>query len=174
MDSLSAITRVLVIGFGNPGRLDDGLGPALAECVAGLGLANVSTEAFYQLSVEDSLELALCDVVVFADATVDKQRPFALSVIEPDANASFTTHSVSPGAVLSLAGSVHGACPDAYLLTIRGHEFDAFGEVLSEPAKQDLQAAFEFLAPLLEARDPNLFREAAAEPDSSQPTCSHG
>jgi len=28
---MTSVGKVLLIGFGNPGRLDDGLGPALAE-----------------------------------------------------------------------------------------------------------------------------------------------
>ena len=37
--------RVLVIGYGNPGRWDDGLGPALAAELGGLGLPNVTTSS---------------------------------------------------------------------------------------------------------------------------------
>ena len=35
--------KALVIGYGNPGRLDDGLGPALAEAVEKLDLPGLIT-----------------------------------------------------------------------------------------------------------------------------------
>jgi DNA-binding response OmpR family regulator len=47
--------RVLVIGYGNPGRLDDGLGPALAETLQRLDLPGVTVDADYQLTAEDGL-----------------------------------------------------------------------------------------------------------------------
>ena len=37
--------KTLLIGYGNPGRLDDGLGPALAEAVAKLAIPGVTVEA---------------------------------------------------------------------------------------------------------------------------------
>ncbi len=161
MESALSHPRVLVIGFGNPGRVDDGLGPALADRVADLDLPEVSTEAFYQLSVEDSLDVALADVVVFADATVDTSRSFDLVRLEADPSPSFTSHAVHPAGVLALAESVHGARPDAWLLTIRGYEFDRFEEALSVGAQADLEAALRFLVPLLEAHDIQAFHAAA-------------
>jgi len=172
MKSVLSHPRILVIGFGNPGRVDDGLGPALAERVADLDLPEVSTESFYQLSVEDSLDVALADVVVFADATVDATRPFGFERLEPDPSPSFTSHAVHPAGVLALADSVHGARPDAWLLTIRGHEFDRFEEALTDGARADLEAALSFLAPLLEAHDPDAFRAAAADLAAPQPATS--
>lgn len=169
------VLRVLLIGFGNPGRVDDGLGPAVAERVAALDLPGVATESVYQLSVEDSVEVARADVVVFADATVDPARAFDLVPVEPDPQPSFTSHAVHPAGVLALAHAVHGARPDAWLLTVRGHDFDRFEEALSPAAQADLDAALTFLAPLLEARDPDAFRAAAAELAAArQPTAAHG
>ncbi|VGO14536.1 hypothetical protein PDESU_03099 [Pontiella desulfatans] len=61
----------LVIGYGNPGRLDDGLGPAFAERIQGLGLSGVTVESNYQLNIEDAELVSRYDTVVFADASVD-------------------------------------------------------------------------------------------------------
>ena len=46
--------KVLLIGYGNPGRLDDGLGPALAAAVEKLAIPGVTVDADYQLNVEDA------------------------------------------------------------------------------------------------------------------------
>ena len=68
--------KVLVIGYGNPGRLDDGLGPALAAAIESAAPAGVTVDADYQLTVEDAAAVAEHDVVVFADAAVDGPEPF--------------------------------------------------------------------------------------------------
>ena len=48
------MASALVIGFGNPGRLDDGLGPALAARFEAKGLDDVVVDADYQLTVKDN------------------------------------------------------------------------------------------------------------------------
>ena len=50
--------RTLVLGFGNPGRLDDGLGPAVVEALRAYELPGVTMDADYQLRVEDAAEIA--------------------------------------------------------------------------------------------------------------------
>lgn len=133
---------VLVYGYGNPGRLDDGLGPALAAEVAREGLeAEVAVETGYQLQVEDAALVARHDVVVFADADTACPEPFQLRRIEPRLTPSFSTHSVAPEVVLALAHEHFGCRTAGYVLGIRGYEFDGFGERLSEGARRNLAAA---------------------------------
>ena len=50
--------RILLIGYGNPARVDDGLGPALAKAIEQLGLADITVETGYQLQVEDACQVA--------------------------------------------------------------------------------------------------------------------
>ena len=64
------VTKILLIGYGNPGRSDDGLGPALAAQIAALGLAGVTVDIDYQLTVDHAALIATQDVVVFADAMI--------------------------------------------------------------------------------------------------------
>jgi hydrogenase maturation protease len=59
---------VLLLGYGNPGRLDDGLGSELAARVQALGLPGVTVDSDYQLCLEDAEAVSRHDVVVFADA----------------------------------------------------------------------------------------------------------
>jgi len=137
---------VLLIGYGNPGRLDDGLGPALAKDIAGMGLPGVKVDSDYQLCVEDAAAAAQVDTVIFADADTRGPAPFwlkrlALGSIRP----SFSSHSVSPEGVLALARELFDAKTEAWLLGIRGYEFNEFGERLSEKARENLVAATEFL-----------------------------
>lgn len=147
---MSARPRMLVVGFGNPGRLDDGLGPALAQAVAELGLPDVEVDSDYQLTVEDAAVAAEHDVIVFADADETGPEPFALRRLElGSTRPTFSSHHVSPAGVLALAKDLFGAEPECWLLGIRGYEFNAFGERLSGAARDNLRAALSALSGML-------------------------
>lgn len=150
-----AVVRLLVIGYGNPGRLDDGLGPALAEALELEGLDGVTVESDYQLTVEDAEAVARHDAVVFVDASVDGAVPFALHAVAPTAGTPlhFSSHHLEPPDVLALARDLFGAAVPGYTLGIRGYAFDEFGEGLSPDAEANLAAALEYMLPLL--RDPD-------------------
>ncbi|MFH1732530.1 MAG: hydrogenase maturation protease [Planctomycetota bacterium] len=150
---------ILLIGFGNPGRLDDGLGPALADAIEKLDLPGVSVEADYQLTVEDAADVARHDLVVFADADVAGPEPFWVRRITAGGGSmSFSTHSVEPRAVLALAKDLFGAEPECYIMGIRGYEFNEFGEELSENARANLAAAVSYLERAILERDFNEVR----------------
>ncbi len=151
--------RFLVIGYGNPGRLDDGLGPALAEAIEALALPAVTVEADYQLRVEDAALIAEHDVVVFADASVDGEAPFYVERLEASATMSFSTHSLQPKALLGLARDLFQSRTSAYLLGIRGYTFNAFGERLEAQAKENLSAATAYLTEVLRQRDESLLEK---------------
>ncbi|MGB9624654.1 MAG: hydrogenase maturation protease [Phycisphaerae bacterium] len=158
-------TRILLIGYGNPGRLDDGLGPALAAAVERLALPGVTVDADYQLTVEHAASVAENDVVVFADADVAGAEPFSLRRIDPDPEpaVSFSSHSAEPQQVLALAHCLFGARTQGYVLAIRGYAFDRFGEGLSEKARANLTAALRFIEPHLRQRS---FCDTGAEQDA--------
>lgn len=136
----------VVIGYGNPGRLDDGLGPALAEAIEREAIAGVEAMADYQLSAEHAAEIAPHGVVVFADAASAGAGPCFLRRLLPRAAHAFSTHAMRPEAVLALAERTMGWRGEAYLLGIRGYAFNAFGEGLSGPARENLLAATHTLA----------------------------
>ena len=143
--------RVLLIGYGNPGRLDDGLGPALAEAVGQMGIPGVTVDADYQLNVEDAAAVAEHEHVIFADAAVSGREPFFFRRVEPVPEGGLGSHTLEPGAVLALAHNVFGARTEGWALGIRGYAFDEFGERLSERALANLAAAAAFIEPLLRA-----------------------
>ncbi len=145
-------SKVLVIGFGNPGRLDDGLGPALAAGLEGLDLADVTVDSNYQLTVEDSDAVKDHDVVIFADASVDCKEPFEFYPISPGAKTHFSSHFLAPEDVLGLAQDAFSASTRGYVLAIRGYEFNEFGERLSSRATTNLQEATQFLIERIKTR----------------------
>lgn len=146
---------VLVLGYGNPGRCDDGLGPALAERLRGARIPGVRVESCYQLSVEDAATAADHDVVIFADASVRGSVPFEIRRLEPRTDtAEFTSHSLGPEGVLGLARDLFGTDTEGWALAIRGDRFDDFGEELSAEARVNLEAAVAFLEGALASSRP--------------------
>ena len=137
---------ILLIGYGNPARGDDGLGPALAELFERSDLPGLTVDADYQLTVEDAAEAARHDVVVFVDASLNGPEPFWIKRLEPAAGGvGFSSHGVQPEAVLALARELFGAQPEAYLVGIRGYDFRMFRSALTPKARQNLAAAADHL-----------------------------
>jgi len=138
---------ILLIGYGNPGRHDDGLGPALAKRLEQAALTGVDIDIDYQLNIEHAYALAAYDEVIFADATHSKQsdEPYFFRPLVPGNPTSFSTHSVSPQAVMRLACDLFGAKTQAYVLGITGYEFEEIGEGLSQKAAHNLDQAEAFI-----------------------------
>ncbi len=150
---MTALSRVLLIGYGNPGRRDDGLGPALANRLKQLELPSVVIDEDYQLNVEHAWDIANYDVAIFADAAIDSEQPFYFRQLSPSTPTHFSTHSVPPQAVLHLGQELFQASCDAYLLGIRGYEFEQIAEGLTTEAAANLESAFAFIALRLQERN---------------------
>ena len=144
---------ILIVGYGNPGRQDDALGPALADAIEQLGLPDVTVDSDYQLTVEHAEMAARHGVVVFADATTEAGNPFTWNRVEPsDAGIRFTSHHLGPADVLALARDLFDAAPTGYVLGIRGRQFGQFDACLSAGARTALNEAVQFLTAKI--RDP--------------------
>lgn len=142
---MSATRTILVIGYGNPGRYDDGLGPALADSLRAAELPGVTVESDYQLTVEDAADVAAHEVVIFADADVSHAGQFYFRTVTPREDVGFSSHSIQPEALMALAHRLFGTGTQGYVLGIRGYRFDDFGEGLSDEARANLAAAENFL-----------------------------
>jgi hydrogenase maturation protease len=137
--------RILVIGYGNPGRGDDGLGPAIAARLEALQIPSLSIESDYQLSIEHAALAAEHDIVVFADAARDAEGPFYFRPVASAPARTPGSHSVTPAEVLFLARSCFNASPQGFLLGIYAPDLARFEEGLSPAARQALEAALEYL-----------------------------
>jgi len=137
---------VLVYGYGNPGRQDDGLGPALIGMLERERIPGVVTDCNYQLQIEDAVAISGSDAVIFVDASCAGGEPFAFGGLEPSNDITFTTHAMSPASVLALSHELYGRPARAYLLAIRGYEWEPV-EGLSPAAAGNLDAAFRFIRP---------------------------
>jgi len=142
---------VLIFGWGNPSRGDDALGPLFVEHFGTLAARHpewgeIECLTDFQLQVEHALDLQGRERVLFVDASRDTPVPCSLERIEAARDDSFTTHAMSPQAVLKVYADIEdGEPPACWLLAIRGEHFE-LGEGLSDTARQSLQAALLFAA----------------------------
>ena len=141
--------RIQVIGYGNPGRQDDGLGPmfvkALRERRDDLSLSDP-----YQLTVEDALSFTNDSIIVFVDAAKQLDKPFDFTPAHPSPEHGLSSHILSPESLLQLTETVFGVRPTAYVLAIKGQEFDRFEESLTDIAQQHLNLALAFFTEWLD------------------------
>lgn len=152
--------NVLFLGYGNPGRGDDGLGPALVEAVE-QRFPEVTCLTAMQLRPEHVLDLAAHDLACIADAGMATSPPFTFARLRPRRDASITTHSLSPWELLAIYRDVLETCPPpTFLLTLAGERFD-LGEELSYAARRHLEAALVFAAALLACPNPESWQKAS-------------
>ena len=121
-------------------------------------LEGVSVDSDYQLTVEDACDVSEHDVVIFADAAVTGKEPFFFEEISSQSPMSISTHSVSPEAVLYFAEKMFDSRAKAYVLGIRGYEFNKYEERLSEGAVKNLEEAFQFVLKIVESVDKMLLK----------------
>lgn len=149
--------KILVYGYGNPGRQDDGLGNAfidkMEEWVENENLSGIEFDSNYQLNVEDADTISGKDLVFFVDASTEPIKDFCLTrVSASDASIEFTMHAVSASFVLDLCNKLFQKNPDCYLLHIKGYEWE-LKEGLSEKANANLEKAFNFLSDQFLSKD---------------------
>ncbi len=145
---------ILVFSYGNPSRGDDALGPALNALLEKNQQATNSPDRVelltdYQLQIEHAIDLEQRECVVFIDASVCCTPPYEFQLLQAQRDSSYTSHAMSPAAVLAVYRQINQSPPPpCYLLTIRGYEFD-LGRDISEQAAGNLQQAFAFITKLL-------------------------
>jgi hydrogenase maturation protease len=135
-------SQLLVIGYGNELRRDDGVGAKVAAAVAGWHLPNAQAIACQQLTPELTQAIASAAHVVFVDAALGAEASVEDREIEPDENSQVMTHAANPSALLALARQAFGRCPTASWLTIPIQDVD-YGEELSPLARDGFNIALE-------------------------------
>lgn len=135
------MSKLLLFGYGNPGRGDDALGPLLIERMNHLKLTGVTCLVDMQLLIEHATDLTEFDQIIFVDADMSCGEPFEFSTVHAGKDNSYTSHTLTPAALLFVYLQIYQhAAPPAFLLRIRGYHF-GLGEALSARASVNLEAA---------------------------------
>lgn len=125
------MNRILVLGYGNPTRSDDGVGCVVANALMKCGINGLVTQ---QLLPELAPEIANAERVIFVDASVEGIPGTWDSMPLPTGEMALSydslTHHLGPTELLWFAETLYGRAPEAVLITVVGCNF-AFGETLS-------------------------------------------
>jgi hydrogenase maturation protease len=134
---------LLVFGWGNASRGDDALGPLLIDRLRERIAVRDDVELLddYQLQPEHALDLIGRRRVLFVDASLHCMAPFEATPLRAERDLSFSSHALSPQALLWVFQDIHRAAPPhCTLLAIRGERFE-LGEPPSSTALKHLAAA---------------------------------
>jgi hydrogenase maturation protease len=154
---------VLVVGYGNPLRSDDGVGPAVAERLAAdPRLRGADVRAEHQLTPELALDASAASFLVLIDAAEDvaagevavrRLGPGGVAGDGPVEEAGPPlTHHLDPGALLGLARQLFGAAPEDVVIVGIGPVSLDVGETLSPEVEAAAARAVELVAGLVAER----------------------
>ena len=144
--------RIIVLGIGNIGRQDDGLGWLFLDELKELGIANIDLEYRYQLQIEDAELISHYDTVIFIDATKERvENGYYFRKCKPSDKHSFSTHELVPETILFLANNLYRHNPKASVLGVQGYHWN-LEMGISENAMTNFKKAKKYLVKTLTAR----------------------
>lgn len=129
---------ILIIGYGNPLRGDDGAGWIAIQHLAQNEYRGVHLMACHQLTPELAEPISQADLVIFLDACWDHEhhqeagtpRVVHQSVAADGTLSADLSHHLHPSALLAYAHMLYGTTPEAVVFTIASTSF-GYGEQLS-------------------------------------------
>jgi hydrogenase maturation protease len=125
MKSNDEKTSVLIIGYGNPLRGDDGLGCAVAELLErSFPRQKVRVINCHQLTPELAEPISQAALVIFIDACQNRAAGVLdCHSIEHAASDQKLNHHATPEQLLEWAGMFFGNRPLAYAITVGGENW---------------------------------------------------
>ena len=134
--------EVLVIGYGNTLRGDDGVGPRVVEAIGTLGLPGVRTLICPLLTPELADPISRAEKVIFVDAAMDSPKEVQWRRLQPNDTSQIMAHAADPRTMLALARDLFGHAPQAWWLTIPAMDF-GFREDFSPAVQRDFEVAID-------------------------------
>ena len=116
--------RIIVLGIGNTGRQDDGLGWLFLDFLKSQKNSYV-LEYRYQLQIEDAELISGYDEVIFVDATKEETKDgFFLKPCQASDKYSFSTHALAPETILYLTNKLYDHNPHSSIFGIQGYKWE--------------------------------------------------
>lgn len=160
------VGSILIVGYGNELRGDDGIGPRVAEHIAAANYPGVRVRSVCQLVPELAAELAEARMVLFVDALADPDRTAVeLTPVAAEEITDWSTHIADPRTLLALTRAVYRRTPEAWWLKVPGRGFD-FGEGLSAVAEEGVRQAVARIKKLIQTT-------AQLRPRAGEKTCTN-
>jgi hydrogenase maturation protease len=139
---------VLVVGYGNSLRSDDGVGIFIANRIAEANLGDVDIRTTQQLGPELVVDLARYDKIIFIDAASNGDKISVRRLSSEDNCSTASSHHMKPELLLELAQKIYQTRADAYVCTVRGECFE-IGEQISDSVIKAAEEAFRELRTLI-------------------------
>lgn len=139
--------QILVIGYGNTLRKDDGIGRYLVEQLS--PQPDLKILSVHQLTPELAADIAEVKSVIFVDVTISPENRIKTQPLTPSLNLSSLGHSLHPEALLSLTQTLYQTVPIAWWVLIPGEDF-TFGETFSPLTQTCIPEGIETLKNLIE------------------------
>lgn len=131
---------ILVIGYGNPLRRDDGVGWVAVTQIQSLNLSDVTCVTAHQLLPEHSDMVAGADMVILIDASIQGcAGDVHITPVLPIREAPSMTHHLSPQSLLNMTKWLYDKTPFTILITITGADF-GMGEGLTDSVAVKMNA----------------------------------
>lgn len=147
--------KILVYGYGNPGRQDDGLGVRFVEWLNKWlndeEIYNIDTDSNYQLNIEDAVNLNQYEQVFFVDASQERDiEHYSITPVIPNDKVNFTMHASSPAYIVHVCQGLYNTFPDTRLIHIKGYEWE-FMKDMTINARKNLELCFKHFLQLLKS-----------------------
>jgi hydrogenase maturation protease len=142
---------VLVVGYGNVLRADDGVGWAVAGRVAGdKRLRGADVRAVHQLTPDLALDVSRASLVVLVDATTEGEAgSVAVRRLHDAVEAGSTwSHHLEPASVVALARELWGVAPPVFVVSVGAASLDT-GDRLSPAVEAALPRAVDAVAAIV-------------------------
>ena len=145
----SASPALTIFAWGNTARGDDGIGPILAERLRQQDFPGLRVIEDHQLNIEHVTDLEDSGAALFIDASIEIEEGYRLERISPSSDGNFSTHAISPQALLNVfEKTMKTPAPDAWLLHVAAAEFE-LGAEPGNNARRSIEQADGFLKELL-------------------------
>jgi hydrogenase maturation protease len=142
---------VVIIGYGNTLRGDDGLGWIAAEFLAGvIQPCQAWVITCHQLTIDLAEALSKSTLAILIDACVGAEPGLiTCDDIQPGRNdAPSLHHHMPPESLLACTEALYGRAPRTVLITVTGESFE-FGSDLSPAVKAALPVVIKHVKSLL-------------------------
>ena len=141
--------RILVVGYGNPHRADDGIGyrAALEYLARNSDRGNVQVIAAETLKPDIVAEMSQANLVVFIDGSNCHGEPGSIwrqEIFSDETVDGVLAHPLTPPIALKACHVIYHRAPEAILLCVKGENY-GFGSRVSPVVEATLPALMQRL-----------------------------
>ncbi len=145
---------VLIVGYGNPLRGDDGMGRETARRLAlqYAGDSRVKVLSRHQLTPELADDIAAAGYVIFVDASEDLPPGLiARESLPAETLYRNSTHQGNPVSLVRLCLDLYGKCPPTSLIAVGGASFEV-SQTLSPLANRTIPQVISLINEIVERK----------------------